>query len=323
MKYILPTNYYSDKPLQILKEVLPDEFHLISLTKPSKEELVEKVRNADYLLVGGRLPIDHEVLTAAVKLKMIQRTGVGLDSLDISAIKEKGIPVYVNSGVNARSVAEHTIMLILTVLRRLPVANDSVKSGKWLKHNHGMECSELFGKTVGLIGIGNIGQKVAKMLQVFGVTILYYDTQRLSIDDEKLLNIRFCSFLELLKEVDILSLHCPVNSQTKGMISKNEIEVMKTGSIIINTSRGGLIDDEAIVSGLNSGQLKGFGTDVYSKEPITADNPFLNMKNTVLTPHVAGITIESFRRMMSNAFENIKLFDEGKIALLENKKLHF
>lgn len=322
MPVILLTNNYSKDPLSIIENQLPGGFTLITLDKASKEELLKKAGMADYFLASGRVPIDREVVNAATRLKMIQRTGVGTDTLDLEVLREKNIPVYVNTGVNSRSVAEHTLMLILAVLRRLTLVDASVKRGNWLKQELGIQCNELGGKTVGLIGMGNIGMEVAKMLRAFGVKILYYDISKLSEDKEQELNINFCSLSELLKKVDILSLHCPLNSRTEGMIGRKEIESMKSGSIIINTSRGRLIDEDALVDLLISGHIKGAGLDVYSKEPLPNNSPLLNLDNVILTPHIGGVTHEAFHRMIREGLQNIKFFDEGQLDIIESKRLH-
>lgn len=321
MPVILLTNCYSKEKLNIVKNLIPSNFNFLSLSKPSKNDLIEKASTADYFLVSGRVPVDEDVLVVANKLKMIQRTGVGIDSLDMDTLRNRGIPVYVNLGINSASVAEHTLMLILSTLRQLPKLNSSVKEGKWLKQELGIQCNELKGKTVGLIGIGNIGLKVAKMLKVFSARVLYFDPMRLDLQEEKKLNITYLPFSDILKEVDILSLHCPLSSKTKGMIANNEISTLKPGSIIINTSRGGLIDEQALIEALKSGHLKGAGLDVFEKEPLSSNNPLLKMDNVILTPHVGGVTYEAFKKMIQEALQNIMLFEEGRIGVLEDKKL--
>jgi D-3-phosphoglycerate dehydrogenase / 2-oxoglutarate reductase len=323
MPTILHTNYYTKEPLNILKKALPPGFELITLNEVSKEELIKKVPKADYILASGKLVIDKDVLQVASKLKMVQRTGVGTNTLDLGVIQEKGIPIYVNRGVNSRSVAEHTIMLMLSVLRRLPVVDISVKSGKWQKQELGVQCNELFGKTVGLIGLGNIGLDVVKMLQVFGVKVNYSKPSRLDESEERKLQLTYCNLADLLKQVDILSLHCPLKLETKELIGKKELSMMKKGSIIINTARGKLIDEEALIKALQTGHLKGVGLDVFENEPLHENSPLLSLNNVVLTPHIGGVTIEAFQRMMHEAMLNIKLFEEGKMEQLESKKLKF
>ncbi len=321
MPLILLTNRYSEKVLEVVSSQVPAGFEFLSLEKADKESLISKAGEADYFLASGRLAIDKEVIGAATKLKMIQRTGVGTDTLDLARLKQKGIPVYVNAGINSFSVAEHTVLLMLAVLRRLPIACGGVKAGKWEKNDVGIGCRSLSGKTIGMIGVGNIGKAVVTMLQAFGVEILYYKVKRLTPQEEKRLKLRYCTLGSLLKQVDILSINCPLNPQTRGLISRDEIASMKVGSFIINTGRGPIIDEEALISALQSGHIAGAGLDVFSQEPPGKDNPLLLLDNVVATPHVGGLTIETFSKMMRDAFENISLFEMGKLDLIENKKL--
>ncbi len=321
MPTILLTNKYSNKVLAEVKKELPEGFKFITLDKLSEEELKIKVADADYILASGRLYVNKDVIESAPKLKMVQRTGVGTDTLDIETLKKKGIPVYVNPGINSTSVAEHTILLILAVLRQLTTSNAGVKSGEWSKNDVGFECGSLYGKTIGILGIGNIGKKVVKLLQPFNVKILYNSPTQLPLNIEKELNIEYCDFNSLITQVDILSLHCPLTSQTKGLINSSVLEAMKPNSIIINTARGPLIDENALVKALKSGKLKGAGLDVFSKEPPDPENPLLKLNNVILTPHTGGLTFESFYKMITNAFENIKLFELGRLDLIENKMI--
>ena len=322
MPLILLTSRYSEKVLEVVSRQVPAGFEFLSLEKADKESLISKAGEADYFLASGRVSIDKEVIGAAKKLKMIQRTGVGTDTLDLARLKQKRIPVYVNAGINSFSVAEHTVLLMLAVLRRLPIVCAGVKAGKWEKNDVGIECRSLSGKTIGMIGVGNIGKAVVRMLQVFGVEILYHKVKRLTAQEEKQLNLRYCTLGSLLKQADILSIHCPLTPQTRGLISRGEIASMKVGSFIINTGRGPIIDEEALVSALQSGHIAGAGLDVFTQEPPVKDNnPLLLLDNVVTTPHVGGLTIETFSKMMRDAFENISLFEMGKLDLIENKKL--
>lgn len=321
MPVVLLTNKYSEEPLKVVKEEVPPGFVLASLDKLSKKDLIEKIKHADYLLVSGRLHIDREVINNGFKLKMIQRTGVGVDTIDIKTIKEKNIPLYINHGVNSESVAEHTLLLILSVLRKLPLIDTSVKNGHWLKNEHGIQINKLKDKVVGLIGLGNIGYEVAKKLQVFNVHTIYNKRTRLNYHEEKNLNIIYSPLHEMLKKVDILSLHCPLNSDTENLIGNKEISLMKPGSIIINTSRGRLINENALINNLKTGHIKGAGLDVFSEEPLPQNSPLLNLKNVVLTPHIGGLTLEIFREMIRKAFKNISFFEEGKIDTIEHKRV--
>ncbi len=318
---ILLTNYYSAALLSIVKKAVPNGFELISLDEPTKADIIRKAPDADYFLVGGRLKIDEEVINAAPRLKMVQRTGVGLDSIELNVLKAKNIPLYVNHGINSRSVAEHTVMLLLAVMRRLTIVDATIKSGIWQKHELAIRNNDLYGKTVGLIGLGNIGMYVAKMLQPFGVNIIYYKRSRLAENEEADLNVRYYTFTDLLSEADIISLHCPLNENTEKLIGWNEFSMTKQGAIIINTSRGKLINEEALIHNLKTGHLKGAGLDVYEQEPLVDSDELLKLDTVVLTPHISGITYESFENMMREAFDNIKQFEYGHLASIAQKKI--
>ncbi len=322
MPVILLTNHYNEGPLSIVQEAVPAGFSLVTLDEPTKEELIKKAKEAEYFLVSGRLPIDKEVLDAAPKLKMIQRTGVGTEMFDMEALKEKNIPIYVNPGVNAVSVAEHAVMHILAVLRRITIVNGNVKKGIWAKQDTGVQSKELRGKTVGMLGMGNIGRNVVKMLSGFGVNIVYYDMFRLKEEQEKELGITYASLEEVFKKADILSLHCPLTPETKGIINAKSIALMKKGVIIVNTARGGLIDEVALIKALESGQVGAAGLDVFAKEPPDKANPLLSFENVSVSPHVGGLTYEAFKSMMVEATHNMKLFEEGKVEELESKKIN-
>lgn len=321
MPSILLTNNYNREPLEFVRKLLPPGFELLVPEHPGHEEVIRKIPNADYLLVGGRTKIDARVLDAAPRLKMIQRSGVGLDSLDLNAIRERNIPLYVNEGVNARSVAEHTLMLILATLRKITSVDAKTKDGQWVKHDIGIGCNDLYEKQVGLIGLGSIGRHVAEMLKGFGARVVYYKRNPLPREEEARLGVKYVKFNDLLKSSDIISLHCPVSAETSGMISRNEIARTKKGVVFINTARGGLIDEGALLDALNNGQVSAAGLDVFDKEPLPSDHPFLKQDNLVLTPHIGGITAETFENMISRAFGNIALYDDGKLSKITAKRV--
>lgn len=323
MPVILLTNHYNEIPRKIVKEAVPEGFTLDTLDRANKEELLKKAGEADYFLVSGRVPIDREVIEAATRLKMIQRTGVGTDMLDIETLNEKKIPVYVNPGINSRSVAEHTMMLILSVLRRLPIVNSTVKNGIWLKQDMGVQSRELYKKKIGMIGMGNIGRNVVRMLKGFDVSIVYYDMYRLNEKQEEELGISYAPLSEVFQQADILTIHCPLTIETKKIINAETLASMKKGAIIINTARGGLIDEAALVKALDSGHIKAAGLDVFAQEPPDKTNPLLSFDNVTVSPHVGGVTYEAFKSMMFEAMNNMKLFEQGKKDKLENKRLKF
>lgn len=322
MKKILHTARYTGIPLEILQSSCPLGFVVKTLDVASYEQLVKEVAEADYFLVSGRLTIDKTVLDNAPKLKMIQRTGVGTEMLDVEAIKQRGIPVYVNAGVNAQSVAEHTLSLILASLKRLPQINQQTHHGIWKKQQTGVTTRELKGKTVAMVGMGNIGRLVAQMLQAFGANIIYTDVVRQSEETEKHLGLTyFKSFESMLPEADILSFHCPLTPENTEILNKRTLTMLKKGSIVVNTARGKLINPDDLYEALMSGSLSAAALDTHFEEPINDSYKLAELDNVILTPHIGGLSHEAFEGMMEGAMENIKAFEEGRLGDLESKRL--
>lgn len=319
---ILLTNHYEGKPAEIIKSAVPDGFELEMLESVSQQELEGKVKEADYLLVSGRLKINRTVLENATNIKMIQRTGVGLDSIDLEYIRNHDVPFYVNKGVNAQSVAEHTILLMLASLRNLVEINENTKRGIWKKQAQGVCTHELCGKTVGLIGMGAIGRKVAGMLKAFGAEVLYNDVSKMKQEDENTLGIKFSTREEIIEKSDVISLHCPLTDDTRHMINDRTVNKMKNGVILINTARGGLIDEAALINGIKNGKIAGAGIDVYEKEPVD-NSEVLNLQNVITTPHIGGVTYDSFYQMMYQAMRNIEMFDKGQLQEIEQSRYKF
>lgn len=322
MPKILHTARYTGEPWEILKSVVPSGFTVETLDELNKECLLRQCVDADYLLVSGRLPIDEDVLNATKRLKMIQRTGVGTEMLDLEAIKKHEIPVYVNRGVNARSVAEHTITLMLCCLKNIPQIDRNVKQGIWKKQQTGVTCHELYGRTVGLVGMGAIGCQVANYLNAFGAKLLYTDLYRFSEEQENSLSLNYVeSFEDLLPHVDILSFHCPLTKDNQEILNDATIGKMKDGSIVVNTARGKLINEDALYEALINGKIRSAALDVHYEEPIKGISRFAEMDNVILTPHIAGLSYETFQAMMAGAVENIVLFEDNKFESIKNKLL--
>ena len=316
MPKILLTNHYSPEPLELVKTLIPQEFELISLSRPDQNELIEKAFNADYFLAGGRVRINARLLDSAPKLRMIQRSGVGLDAIDLAELKIRGIPLYVNKGVNAQSVAEHTIMLMLGTLRRLNHLNTMTRSGRWVKHDLGIHCHSLYGQQVGLVGLGDIGTQVCEMLKGFGVRVVYYKRNRLAPAQERRLGATYVSLDELLKNSGVVSLHCSLNDETTAIIGQKQLASMRATSVLINTARGQLVDEDALIRALHEGMIAGAGLDVFAEEPLPKGHSLLKMNNVLITPHVSSITAQTFRSMMEAAFKNIELFHNGDYQII-------
>ena len=317
MKTILFTNKYSGRPLEILEGELPEGFRAAFLPAQTQEALQNEIAGAEYLLAGGRLKITREALDQAGSLRMIQRSGVGLDALDLDAIREKGLPLYVNQGVNAESVAEHALLLILASLRRLPEIDRNTKNGIWKKQEQGVRTEELKGKTVGIVGMGHIARILAELLRPFGVKLLYWNRSRAEEDFEQRFGLRYVGLEELLESSDVVTLHCALAPETRHLIREETIARMKPRAILVNTARGGLVDTAALAGALRNGKLSFAALDVHEQEPIPADYVLKELDNVILTPHVAGVTADSFRAMMHEAFRNIRCFEEGRLEEIE------
>lgn len=317
MPKIVHTARYTGLPWEILKSTVPSGFTVETLQELSCDQLLKQVVDAEYLLVSGRLPIDERVLAAAPDLKMIQRTGVGTEMLDLQAIKKRGIPVYVNPGVNARSVAEHTLALMLCCLKNIPQISARAKSGVWQKQKTGVSCNLLFGKTVGLVGMGAIARQVAIFLKALGAKVVYTDILRISPEVECQLDVSYVdSFEKLLSQVDILSFHCPLTAENHRMLTAERIAIMKDGASVVNTARGKLIDEDALFNALSSGKLRSAALDVHWEEPIPESSQLAKLDNVIMTPHIAGLTYEAFYDMMCKAVANIVAFDRGDFESL-------
>ncbi len=241
--------------------------------------------------------------------------------LDLEAIKRYGIPVYVNKGVNARSVAEHTLTLMLCCLKNIPLIDSQVKQGIWKKQQTGLTCNEIFGKTIGMVGMGAIGRQVAAYLKVLGAKVIYTDLFRLSEEQETSLALTYVpTFEDMLPQVDILSFHCPLTKDNQEMLNEEAIKKMKDGTVVVNTARGKLIEPNALYDALKSRKLRSAALDVHYEEPIKSEYPLSQLNNVILTPHIGGLTYEAFQGMMEAAVENIVAFEHGNILGLESKK---
>ena len=319
---ILHTARYTGKPWEILKNVVPEGFEVKTLDEATYECLQREAVDADFFLVSGRLPIDEGILSSAKHLKMIQRTGVGTEMLDVEAIKAHGIPVYVNAGVNAQSVAEHTLTLILACLKRLPQINQQTHEGVWKKQQVGVTTHELKDKTVGLVGMGNIGRLVASMLQPFGAKVIYTDVVRQKDEVEANLGLTFCeSFEAMIPQCDILSFHCPLTKDNTKMLNGETLAKMKQGAIVVNTARGKLINPEDLYIALQSGHLSAAALDTHYEEPIKEGYKLAELDNVILTPHIGGLSYEAFHQMMYDAMENINAFEEGKWGVIKKHRI--
>jgi phosphoglycerate dehydrogenase-like enzyme len=247
-----------------------------------------------------------EMIAAAPKLRLIQKIGVGVNTIDLAAAKARGIPVCNLPGTNSRAVAELALALMLAVLRRVLRFDASLRSGVWTDLALQDGLGELGGRVVGLVGFGSVPRILAPVLEAMGCEVLY--TARHQVPDAA---AQFVSLPALLEQADVVSLHLPLTAETAQLIDRSAIACMKKGSILINTARGGLVDEPALIDALRSGQLGGAGLDVFTEEPMARDAALLALDNVVLTPHVAWITTGTFDRSFVVAAENCRRIMAG------------
>ncbi len=272
--------------------------------------VIEQVKGYDYVFAGGEV-WNKEVFDACPSVKMIVRLGVGYDGIDLKAASEAGVPVTYMPGVNAKSVAEHAVALMLSVCRKTAEMSALVHAGRRKEAIYATNM--VSGKTIGVYGCGNIGKTLIKMLAGFGCKFIAYDPY----PDESFAreySVKYTSEEELIASCDIISLHLPLNDATKHCINAGTISRMKDGAVLVNTSRGGTVDSAALAEALRSGKLGGAGLDVVEDE--SGGNPragevFYDIPNVVLTPHVAGATHECFEKMMDIAIEMVDDFRNG------------
>ncbi len=294
----------------VLQSLVPHGFEIIFSKSNDRSEHQRMLTTAEYIFVSAT-DVDGDLIRNAPHLKMIQKWGVGVDRIDLKAAAEKGITVAITNGANALPVAEHTIMLMLATLRKLPLAHNSVLQGQWITPKLRAMCFQLEGKTVGLFGFGHIAQAVAKRLAGFDVRILYHSRNPVSSTLERDLGASWVDLDTLFTESDVLSLHATLNSETKHIINTGSLEKMKSSAILINTSRGDLVDEIALVEGLKNGLLRGAGLDTFSVEPVYKDHPLLHLEQVVVTPHSGASVFEVVAKIGGHAMNNIQRFEQG------------
>ena len=296
--------------LEAVRSLMPARCTIAFAQTSSKAEQSKLLADADVVMIAGTF-IEGDVIRQAPRLKMIQKWGIGVDKIDLAAAKERNILVSITSGATSVPVSEHTLMLMLAVSRRLPLAHRSLGQGGWIATELRTVCSKLDGKTVGLFGFGGIAQHVAKRLKGFDVEVIYHTRNRVAPEIEDQLQARYVDFETLIAQSDILSLHAPLSEQTFHRFNADTFAKMKRGAILINTARGELIDEPALIQALQQGQLSGAGLDTFEAEPPSADNPLLHMDQVVATPHSAGGVYDNLPNLVGHMFRNIELFQRG------------
>ncbi len=300
--------------LEIARSMTPAGFELV-VADPGTPDFIQAAGDAQYYL-GLARHMGGEFFRTAPNLKLVQLLSAGYDHVDVEAARKARVPVSNNGGANAIAVAEHTLMLMLAVLKRVVRFHNDVVAGKWRVGNAAeIRVYELSGRRLGIVGLGNIGKKVVRRATGFDMKIQYYDIRRLSEAEEDALGVRFVLFDELLRTSDVVSLHVPLDDSTRNLIGARELGLMKPEAVIINTCRGPVIDENALHHALKSGRIAGAGLDVMVEEPPKPNHPLFTLPNVTLTPHSAGPTWENWRARFRNGFDNITRVAAGRRPL--------
>ena len=277
----------------------------------TEEQRINEVRDADFLLCYGQDPSD-EVIKSLEKCRLVQLLAAGYDRMNLDLLAELEIPCANNGGANSWAVADQAVLLMLAIYKQLLASDNSTREGRWAEPITGQNTFEMADKKVGILGIGNIGRQVAKRVQGFDAKVQYFDLYPLDERTAEELNVTYVSLDELFSTSDIISCHTPLTNDTKHIVNANTLSLMKPTAILINTARGPVVDEEALISALQSGVIAAAGLDVFEKEPVSPDNPLLKMDNVVATPHMAGTTWDTWARRANFGFENMERIRNGE-----------
>ena len=298
----------------IARALTPPGFELITADFGTAEFYAASA-DAEYFL-GLARNMGGEFFRSAPKQKLVQLLSAGYDRVDVEAARKAGVPVANNGGANAVAVAEHTVLLMLAVLKQLVRFHLDVVAGRWRPPaSSESPVYELSGRAVGIIGLGNIGRKVARRVAAFDARVIYYDISRLSEAEEDALGVRFVLLSELLRTADVVTLHVPLNDSTRGLIGARELGLMKPSAILVNTCRGPVVDELALYQALQQRRIGGAGLDVLVDEPPAKDHALFGLPTVTLTPHSAGPTWENWTARFRNGFDNIERVAAGRRPL--------
>lgn len=306
----LPVVLIADKLAQSTVAALGDQVEVRWVDGPDREKLLAAVPDADALLVRSATTVDAEVLAAGTKLKIVARAGVGLDNVDVDAATARGVLVVNAPTSNIHSAAEHALALMLAAARQIAPADASLREHTWKRSK--FNGTEIFGKTVGVVGLGRIGQLVAARLAAFGTHVVAYDPY-VSAARAAQLGIELLSLDDLLARADFISVHLPKTPETAGLIGKEALAKTKPGVIIVNAARGGLVDEQALADAVISGHVRGAGLDVFSTEPCT-DSPLFELPQVIVTPHLGASTSEAQDRAGTDVAASVKLALAGEFV---------
>jgi phosphoglycerate dehydrogenase-like enzyme len=302
----------SQRVLDAIVSLNPQGFTTIAIGgKTPEEQQVEAVKDADFIMWFSAKMADR-VLRSAGKVRLVQGLSAGYDSVNLKLLRELNIPCANNGGANSWAVADHAVLAMLTLYRRIIAADRSTREGRWREAIDGTNTFEMANKVVGIMGFGNIGQKVARRVQAFDATVQYYDKFPPKPERERELNVKRVALDELFRTSDIVSCHAPLTNDTRHVVNRERLATMKPTAILVNTSRGEVVDEGALYEALRDKRIAGAGLDVFEKEPVDPNNPLLKLENVVVSPHSAGTTWDTWFRRAGFAYQNMKRVWEGQ-----------
>jgi phosphoglycerate dehydrogenase-like enzyme len=307
MKKLLYLSHATPEVYAIIRAAVPSGYQLLTLDQDSDDERRQKLEQTEIVIVAAT-PFRKPLIDAARKLELVHHQGVGWqDTTDHAALKSRGIPLAFTPEGTTIGVAEHTVLLILAALKRLPYADAELRQGRFHINALRPVSRELTGLTVGYLGMGRIGQAVAERLTPFGTRGIFYDPQVSSHPGLEPRGVH-----ALLAESDVVTLHLPLTPETRHLMNRENLARMKAGAYLVNTARGGLVDERALLEALQSGRLAGAALDVFEEEPVRAGHPLAALPNVVLTPHIAAGTRDALATKMNTIFANVQRFYRGE-----------
>jgi len=298
----------------LLRQALPDFEVNVQPNHLSAAEQMELLAEADFLILTGQAPPD-EVLRSARRLKLIQLISAGYNHVNGALCRELGIPVANNGGANAIDVAEHTIALMLGVYRKLFDIDRCVRNNQWQPERFSLSTYTIHGRTVGIVGMGQIGRRVARLLHAFGARLLYTDVRPLPAAEETALDLTRVALPDLLQQADIVTLHVSLSAESHHLLGRQELALMKPTALLVNTCRGPVVDEEALIETLTARRIMGAALDVLEQEPPAPDNPLFQLDNVLLSPHMAGNSYDTWFRRGQFMFDNIQRVWAGEPPL--------
>ena len=305
----------TDEIVEVITGHTPEGWTTVVIGRDTPpEEQRALARDADFLMVYAA-PLADDVLRAADKARLVQLLAAGYDRMNLPLMRALEVPCANNGGANSWAVADHALMLMLALYRQQIHTDPATRQGNWSAPITGTNTFEMANKLVGVLGMGNIGRQVARRVQGFDAKVQYYDMYPLPEERERELDVRRVSLDELFRTSDILTCHTPLTPDTRHIVSRERIALMKPTAVIINTSRGPVVDEAALINALRQGKIAGAGLDVFEQEPVDPDNPLLRMDNVVVTAHIAGTTWDTWFRRAEFAYQNMRRVWNGEPPL--------